>query len=94
MRELKFRKDNDVLFVEDIKDSDFVGIEDIKDGKIIIAKGLNNNFAGVNKHNNNTIDKWFRQSKVAYIEDFSPKPTKVLIFDNEIEMLIWYNDLD
>lgn len=88
MKELKFRKEIVEKYVEDILDTDLVGVE-CNDGRCIIAK-TEDSFLAMTKECKSIYNKLTAENKVRYIEEL--KPTKVILFDNEVEMLLWYNN--
>ncbi len=90
MKELKFRNDETTKYVEDILDTDLVGIlTSLGERVLVMSNGYE--FIGLTKKDKNTKSKWGVESKKYYVEKFSPKPKEVLLFENETEMLLWYN---
>lgn len=93
MKELKFREEAKEKYVEDILDTDLVGVESSRDGSRYLVVKYKNNFIAVSKDDNgNYSSKIEESSKSKYVQQFCPKPKRVLLFDNEAEMLVWYNN--
>lgn len=94
MKTLKFRNEEKTKYVEDILDTDLVGLVNSLDQRIIIVLNSSRRFIGLNKEYNGKSQRWSEKSKSEYIKQFKPKPKEVILFDNEAEMMIWYNNID
>lgn len=93
MKVLKSMKDEKTI--ETIEDSDLIGLYS-GDYENIIIISHNGEFIGLDKSDDNVDRKWSASTKRAYVERFQG-PTgagEVLLFDNELEMMLWYNNND
>lgn len=93
MKILKFRNEEKTKYVEDILDADLIGII-FNNERFIIVKNHNNFFIALRKEDDGLTTKLKTETKVDFIKSFCSSNTPVILFDNEAEMMIWYNNID